>query len=466
MVIYESHWRALCAYARNMYPEECPIGGFDGWNQYTFNVNGHSLQGKKPSVAEAIVKPGRPARLRILDAGTMASYRVSMGNLEGELIALDGRRVKRGKYVREVMIASANRVDVLVQIPLGEGCYPIIATRASAMNEKHTEQVALMVKTAKGKCPKVEPYSPGPVKAFTIRDWSHFTGEVTAQNSLLDPTKKPDVHYTVHLTGTYDKVTGEWRPGFSIDKHELHIWPTRVWCKVLDHCEAKVDTTEHTVLKSKMCQGEERITNMKCDAFKCRDEDVANKDGRCLPDYVTLDKWAGVHVSECHFWKVRPAIFKFNQDALEVCHGDRVWLTYTNQGTGEIHPIHLHGTHQQLVEVDGKSQVGPLRDTWFLAEGQAITVAFDALNPGEWLLHCHYEHHLVSGMATTLRYVMNDRCRARLDDQKLPDWRQTDPVPESNWPEDWHKLWDKKDPTADCEITNGCGRIGKETLER
>ncbi len=30
---------------------------------------------------------------------------------------------------------------------------------------------------------------------------------------------------------------------------------------------------------------------------------------------------------------------------------------------------------------------------------------FDAFNPGQHLLHCHIDDHLVSGMLTTVRYV-------------------------------------------------------------
>merc|ERR1719401_1186587 len=112
----------------------------------------------------------------------------------------------------------------------------------------------------------------------------------------------------------------------------------------------------------------------------------------------------------------------------------------------EGHPIHLHGTHQQLVQVNGSDYVGPLRDTWFMVRNSNITVAFDALNPGEWLLHCHIEHHLMNGMATTLRYVMSDRCKKRLSTQKKPNWQHTPVLQESDWPQQWRDLWLKKTP--------------------
>ncbi len=32
-------------------------------------------------------------------------------------------------------------------------------------------------------------------------------------------------------------------------------------------------------------------------------------------------------------------------------------------------------------------------------------VAFDAVNPGTWVMHCHNLYHMAAGMMTTLTYV-------------------------------------------------------------
>jgi FtsP/CotA-like multicopper oxidase with cupredoxin domain len=33
------------------------------------------------------------------------------------------------------------------------------------------------------------------------------------------------------------------------------------------------------------------------------------------------------------------------------------------------------------------------------------TIAFDAVNPGKWLFHCHFEFHMQAGMITTIEYA-------------------------------------------------------------
>ena len=478
MTIMDGHWRALCAYARHLYPEDCPTGGFDSWHQYSFSVNGRSLQ--HGGANEVEVEAGKPVRLRVLDAGTMAFYRVHLAGLEGKILALDGRRVKEGspgQKVKQFPISGASRVDVLLQIPKEGGCFPIKVVRVNSgtpgkttYETEKTEQGALILKTKDaGPCPLPDAYSkPNTVKQMDKEEWMETTGTLKPQNPLEDPLKKPDAHHILDLSGTYDFRTGENRPGFTINNTELHLWPARVWCKVKAGCEGKDSSADDTVLNEKFCQGEAIISYVKCDEFACP-EGAPERDqwGRCLKGWtasgtpITSDAWGAnrVHVDECGDWKIRPQQYKYNPHALEVCHGDRVWLTYVNKDKSgaDGHPIHLHGTHQQLVKVDGKDHIGPMKDTWFLLKGQSITVAFDALNPGEWLVHCHIEHHVINGMGTTLRYVISDRCEKRLDEQQKPNWVHTPGVSKEEWPHDWHQLWHKKPPTADFfpEAING-----------
>jgi len=48
---------------------------------------------------------------------------------------------------------------------------------------------------------------------------------------------------------------------------------------------------------------------------------------------------------------------------------------------------------------------GALRDTVLVTPGSRVVVAFDAVNPGWWAMHCHLLYHMDAGMFTTLRYV-------------------------------------------------------------
>ena len=48
---------------------------------------------------------------------------------------------------------------------------------------------------------------------------------------------------------------------------------------------------------------------------------------------------------------------------------------------------------------------GALRDTVLVPPGDAVTVAFDADNPGNWAFHCHHLYHRNAGMMASIRYT-------------------------------------------------------------
>jgi FtsP/CotA-like multicopper oxidase with cupredoxin domain len=83
--------------------------------------------------------------------------------------------------------------------------------------------------------------------------------------------------------------------------------------------------------------------------------------------------------------------------------GQRVALKFINQ-TGMSHPMHLHGHSFQVTEINGTPLHGPVRDTVLVPPKASVTVAFDALNPGTWYVHCHVLWHLAAGMAALVQY--------------------------------------------------------------
>lgn len=80
--------------------------------------------------------------------------------------------------------------------------------------------------------------------------------------------------------------------------------------------------------------------------------------------------------------------------------GQRVELMFMNPSM-MMHPMHLHGHHFQVVEINGWRFQGPMRDTVIVPPMAMVTVAFDAA-PGQWLLHCHHLYHMATGMMTEL----------------------------------------------------------------
>jgi FtsP/CotA-like multicopper oxidase with cupredoxin domain len=86
-----------------------------------------------------------------------------------------------------------------------------------------------------------------------------------------------------------------------------------------------------------------------------------------------------------------------------VKYGDRVVIKFINE-TPMSHPMHLHGHTFQVININGQSISGALRDTLLVPGNSSVSIAFDANNPGLWYLHCHVLWHLAAGMATLVQY--------------------------------------------------------------
>lgn len=91
---------------------------------------------------------------------------------------------------------------------------------------------------------------------------------------------------------------------------------------------------------------------------------------------------------------------------IEVRRGELVTVHFLNK-TDMDHPMHLHGHVFDLLEVGGKRLERPLAKDVSLvpANGGTATWRFRADSPaGRWLLHCHNEIHMMSGMMTEVVY--------------------------------------------------------------
>ncbi|MCI0735008.1 MAG: multicopper oxidase family protein [Beijerinckiaceae bacterium] len=72
------------------------------------------------------VDAGGPVLLRIINGSSMSNYHIDLGQVEGELAAVDGHPVLpvRGRFFPA---AVAQRLDIRLALPPGPGAYPIIA---------------------------------------------------------------------------------------------------------------------------------------------------------------------------------------------------------------------------------------------------------------------------------------------------------------------------------------------------
>src|SRR5690606_24021284 len=74
-------------------------------------------------------------------------------------------------------------------------------------------------------------------------------------------------------------------------------------------------------------------------------------------------------------------------------HGERIRVRYMNEGL-QIHPMHLHGVPQQVIQRDGYPLPQPvMMDTVLVAPGERIDVLVDATELGAWAFHCHILTH-------------------------------------------------------------------------
>jgi FtsP/CotA-like multicopper oxidase with cupredoxin domain len=86
---------------------------------------------------------------------------------------------------------------------------------------------------------------------------------------------------------------------------------------------------------------------------------------------------------------------------LRVRAGQRVRMDFTNNTT-MFHPMHVHGHTFALLAPAGP---GTRKDTVIVKPKQTVSVALEANNPGQWMVHCHNAYHQESGMMTVLSYV-------------------------------------------------------------
>lgn len=81
--------------------------------------------------------------------------------------------------------------------------------------------------------------------------------------------------------------------------------------------------------------------------------------------------------------------------------GDRVRIRIGNLSTMSHHAIHLHGYYFKVVATDGGEipEAGQWPETTVhMPTGSTRTVEFVANAPGDWVMHCHMLHHVMTQM--------------------------------------------------------------------
>jgi FtsP/CotA-like multicopper oxidase with cupredoxin domain len=92
------------------------------------------------------VEPGKKIRLRVINGASATNFFILLGSLEGEVIAVDGNKIKPVRGDR-FELAVAQRLDIVLTIPNEGGFFPIIA------QGEGTDKQAGLVLTTKSALP-------------------------------------------------------------------------------------------------------------------------------------------------------------------------------------------------------------------------------------------------------------------------------------------------------------------------
>ncbi|HEX6877184.1 MAG TPA: multicopper oxidase family protein [Nocardioidaceae bacterium] len=95
-------------------------------------------------------------------------------------------------------------------------------------------------------------------------------------------------------------------------------------------------------------------------------------------------------------WTINGRTFR-DSKPLEVEQGQRVRVLFRNMSM-MFHPMHVHGHTFALP--DG----GARKDTVVVRPMETVAVELDAVNPGQWMTHCHNIYHAETGMMINLSY--------------------------------------------------------------
>jgi FtsP/CotA-like multicopper oxidase with cupredoxin domain len=239
-------------------------------------------------------KAGR-FRLRIINGAAATNFWIDLGEITGELIAVDGNAIYPVKG-SVFPLAIAQRADIRLALPQGSGAWPIL------FRTEGTQQLAAIVLAA---------------GAATI--------------SKIAPAELPADMLDLSLESSLKAVS---------------------------------EGPDNPVARTEM---------------------VMLTGGG--PDYL----WGLNGKPSMH-----DIIFKIKE-------GERYEVMMHNM-TSMAHPMHLHGHYFRIIAIDGKRFRGALRDTVHVPPGAAVTIQFDADNPGNWAFHCHHLYHMNAGMMAAIAY--------------------------------------------------------------
>ena len=135
------------------------------------------------------VEPGGQVLLRIINGSSMSAFHVGLGELDGELIAVDGFAVEPIQG-RSFPVAVAQRLDIRVSLPSGAGAYPVLAQVEGERN-----RTGVIMAAADAPVSRIPDVANMPSPALTL----DLERSLRAEKPLAP--RKADRLHTLNLTG-------------------------------------------------------------------------------------------------------------------------------------------------------------------------------------------------------------------------------------------------------------------------
>lgn len=157
------------------------------------------------------VTPGEKIRLRIINGSAASNFQVYLGALSGEIIAADGNPIIP-VVSAEFPLATAQRYDVVVEIPKKGGFFPILAQAQGT-----DQQTGLILKTKEAKVPDLP--------QFAKTSLGQVTNELEKELKALVPLTPKKVDRTLYASLDGNMKFYTW----AINEH---VWPHDVPLKV------------------------------------------------------------------------------------------------------------------------------------------------------------------------------------------------------------------------------------------
>ncbi len=406
---------------------------------------------------------GNAVRLRFINGGSLANWKIKatysddsgfVTDANMEILATDGNDVERNDTgISTFLLGLANRIDILVQIDsmikrdilitavqmasFGSVTNPVL--RHIIIRNKETPD---WCKISPDKLPICDEGKSIPQQT----DFADMYENLSAAHPLTNPRRStPNRNYTVQQRGGdnqggYPFTIFEGIPGNGSSPAASNLrdlYPVSNYTE-LNHLKYQLhpyqvwrNASGHTISSRRPCSNCSKIPN--APGIKDRpttlEYDITYSDEKPKTNDTCCWEWCDVPEEYCPSYELQNVTeYVPNQHFIPVCYGDKVRILFINYGafgSGDGHPIHLHGHDFVLKELydvnpDGPSSAGftlhltksydpngAMLDTIYIPFGKAVAFDFDAYNPGVHLMHCHIDYHLENGMLTTVRYMHN-----------------------------------------------------------